>query len=166
MVYVTMACIQILYVALNSLRMVLMIKGKKYVASFLSMIEIFVYIMGLAIVLNNLESILGVIVYSASYGIGILIGMYVEQKIALGYIALQVISDHDQELYNQLREKGYGVTTWMGQGVAGSRTVSIILARRKQYDDLTSTIQSIDPRAFMISYEPSAFVGGFWKKRR
>jgi len=165
MIYISMGAIQILYVALNSLRMVLMIKGRKYLAAFISTIEIFVYIMGLAIVLNNLESTLGVIVYSASYGIGILLGMYLEQKIALGYIALQVISEQDEEVSSRLREKGYGVTTWTGQGVAGVRTVSIILARRKEYNELTTTIRQIDPRAFMISYEPSDFVGGFWKRK-
>ncbi|WP_019120394.1 DUF2179 domain-containing protein [Brevibacillus massiliensis] len=165
MIYVAMGLIQILYVALNSLRVVLMIKGRRYLASFISTAEIFVYIMGLAIVLKNLDSWIGVIIYSASYGIGILLGMYLEQKIALGHIALQVITENEHEIWSRIRAKGYGVTTWTGQGVTGVRTVSVILAPRKEYQDLTSTIREVDPKAFMISYEPNHFIGGFWKKK-
>ncbi|WP_206529545.1 DUF5698 domain-containing protein [Brevibacillus sp. SYP-B805] len=165
MVYVAMGLIQILYVALNSFRLVLMIKGKKLLASCISTVEIFVYITGLALVLHHLETPLGVVVYSASYGIGILIGVYIEQKIALGYITLQVITENEFEMASSLREKGYGVTTWMGNGAAGHRMVHLILAKRKEYHHLQSIIQEIDPKAFIISYEPMRFVGGFWTKK-
>lgn len=53
MVYLLMAVIQIVYVSLNSFRVVLMIKGKKYLASGISMVEIFVYISGLTLVLPS-----------------------------------------------------------------------------------------------------------------
>ncbi len=165
MVYAAMGIIQILYVALNSFRLVLMIKGRKFLASFISTVEIFVYITGLALVLNHLETIMGIVVYSASYGVGILVGVYIEQKIALGYITLQVISEKETELAPALREKGYGVTSWIGNGATGMRMVYMILAKRKEYIDLKATIQIIDPKAFIISYEPTHFVGGFWTKK-
>ncbi|WP_126424617.1 DUF2179 domain-containing protein [Brevibacillus marinus] len=165
MVYALMGLIQILYVALNSLRLVLMIKGRKLLAASISTIEIFVYITGLALVLDHLETGLGIIVYSASYGLGILIGIYIEHKIALGYITLQVISENEFEMASSLREQGYGVTTWVGNGATGHRMVYLILAKRKEYNHLQSIIQKIDPKAFIISYEPTHFVGGFWTKK-
>lgn len=165
MVYVAMGLIQVLYVALNSLRLVLMMKGRKLLASVISTVEIFVYITGLALVLHHLETLLGIVVYSVSYGLGILIGIYVEQKIALGYIALQVISDTDLELAARLRDEGFGVTTWTADGAAGHKMVYLVLAKRKEYQRLQSTIQEVDPRAFIISYEPTRFVGGFWTKK-
>lgn len=87
MIYALMGAVQILYVALNSLRVVLMIKGRKYLASLISTMEVFVYITGLALVLNNLQSPIGIIVYSITFGIGVLLGIQIEQKIALGYIS-------------------------------------------------------------------------------
>lgn len=165
MIYVAMGLIQILYVALNSFRLVLMIKGRKIAAACISTIEIFVYITGLAIVLNHLETYAGIIVYSASYGIGILLGVFIEQKIALGYITLQVISENEFEMAPCLREKGYGVTTWFGNGASGQRLVYLVLAKRKEYSHLQAIIQTIDPKAFIISYEPTHFVGGFWTKK-
>jgi uncharacterized protein YebE (UPF0316 family) len=163
MVYVMMGLIQVSYVALNSLRLVFMIKGNKNLASLLSTIEIFIYISGLALVLKNLDHPWGIFVYCASYGIGIMVGTYIEQKMALGYITLQVISENENEMSDQLRARGYGVTTWLGEGITGTRKVYYILAKRKEYITLLSTIKQIDPNAFVVSDEPRNIVGGFWK---
>jgi len=121
-VYVWMAVIQIVYVAMNSLRMVLMIKGWKLAASLISMIEICIYILGLTMVLNQMDTPLGVIIYSASYGIGILIGVYLEEKIAIGYIALQIVTQNG-DMPQILRGHKFGVTAWTGVGANGFRTV-------------------------------------------
>jgi len=164
MLFLSMAVIQISYVALNSLRVVLMIKGRRVLASLMSTLEILIYIVGLSIVLNNLDSVLGVAVYCASYGVGVSLGMYIEKRIALGYVCLQMISDQGHLICDRLRERGYGVTTWIGHGSAGERTVAFITARRKDYRELSETILSQDPKAFMISLEPTALVGGFWRK--
>jgi uncharacterized protein YebE (UPF0316 family) len=159
-----MALIQILYVSLNSLRVVLMIKGKKITASLISMGEVFVYITGLTIVLDHLDSPIGIILYSASYGIGIFLGIFIEQKIAIGYIAVQVISETDA-LANVLREQGYGITSWVGNGANGMRMVHLILTKRKKYQSLKAAIQLIDDKAFLLSFEASHFMGGYWSKK-
>jgi uncharacterized protein YebE (UPF0316 family) len=166
MTYVMMALIQILYVALYSIRSVFMIKGMKYLASLISTMEVFVYIMGLSIVLTHMDSAAGIVIYCSSFGVGILIGVFIEQKLALGYIALQVISENNrEEMAIELRKNGYGVTTWIGEGAAGIRAVLFIVAKRKYASHLKKTIQRIDSNAFMITFEPSHFVGGFfWKK--
>ncbi|WP_054976902.1 DUF2179 domain-containing protein [Paenibacillus sp. A3] len=165
MIYVLMAVVQIAYVALNSFRVVLMIKGKNYLASAISTIEIFIYISGLSLVLNYTESSLGLIVYSVSFGAGILLGMYIEQKIALGYIALQVVSEYGRDLAPPLRAKGYGVTVWAGEGAQGMRSLYLIVAKRKEYGALRRTVLELDPKAFLFSYEPMQFSGGYWAKK-
>lgn len=165
MVYLVIGLIQILYVALNSFRLVLMVKGKKYLASMISTVEIFVYLSGLALVLKYLEQPLGIFIYCASYGIGILVGTFIENKIAIGYVTVQVISENGLELGSRIRETGFGVTTWIGEGVQGLRQIHYILAKRKDFQSLMSTIQEIDPKAFIVSYEPIHFKGGFMTKR-
>ncbi|GEN36813.1 DUF2179 domain-containing protein [Aneurinibacillus danicus] len=159
--YALMALVQILYVALNSLRVVFMIKGRKYIAAILSGFEIFVYISGLAIVLKYMDTFLGIFIYCITYAVGILVGIYIEQKIALGYITLQIVSEKGREMTEALRKKGYGVTEWHGLGASGPRFIYFILARRKEYEDVTSAIQQIDPAAFIIYQEPKYFIGGY-----
>jgi uncharacterized protein YebE (UPF0316 family) len=167
MIYLLMALVQISYVALNSFRVVLMIKGKKYLAGLISTLEIFIYITGLSLLLSNAESTFGLVIYSVSYGAGIVLGIYIEQRVALGFITLHVISEsgEDMALASQLREKGYGVTSWIGKGAEGSRGIYLILAKRKEYNDLKVSILALDPKAFIISNEPMNFAGGFWAKK-
>jgi uncharacterized protein YebE (UPF0316 family) len=40
-----------------------------------------------------------------------------------------------------------------------------VLTKRSLEKHLLKLIQEIAPRAFVISYEPRAFRGGFWTKR-
>ncbi|NGQ94847.1 DUF2179 domain-containing protein [Brevibacillus sp. SYP-B805] len=164
MIYVWMGLIQILYVALNSLRVVLMIRGRKLLATLISTAEVFVYICGLSIVLNNLQSPLGIVVYSLTFGVGVLLGTYLEQRIALGYISLQVITDCERDLATPLRQRGFGVTVWTGYGADGARQMLFILAPRKSFSGLLADIRQLDPDAFIVSFDASHVAGGYWRR--
>lgn len=72
--------------------MILTLKGYRYIAAFVSMVEIIVYIIGLGLVLDNLNKIQNIIAYAAGYGIGVMVGMKIEEKLALGYITVNVIT--------------------------------------------------------------------------
>lgn len=88
-----------------------------------------------------------------------------EQKMALGHVTLQVISENGGELTEILRRKGYGVTQWHGQGAHGTRIISLILSKKKEYGNVMAAIQEIDAKAFIISDEPIYMVGGFIAKK-
>jgi uncharacterized protein YebE (UPF0316 family) len=155
--------INIIYVSFFTIRMILTLKGQKYLAAFLSSIEVIVYIIGLGLVLENLDEIQNLIAYAVGYGVGVLVGTVIEEWLALGYVTVKVITNrHDQPLPHILREKGYGVTSWIGEGKDGERLMMEILTRRKVQQDLYNLIVAYDPRAFIISHEPKHFHGGFW----
>lgn len=157
--------INIVYVSFFTIRMILTLKGHRYLAAFLSMIEVVIYVVGLGLVLDNLNKIENLIAYAVGYGLGVLVGMKLEEKLALGYITVNVITkEYDQDLPKSLREKGYGVTTWEAHGLEGIRMSLQILTPRKFELALYKTIKDLDPGAFIISYEPKTIHGGFWIK--
>lgn len=103
--------------------------------------------------------------YAVGYGLGVLLGAWIEEKIALGYVTVKVICNQmDGGLANALRDKGYGVTSWVGGGRDGDRLVMEILAKRKNQKALYQTILALDPKAFVITVEPKQFHGGFWTR--
>lgn len=158
--------IQISYVSLFTLRMILIVKGRKYLAATLSFIEVTINIIGLSLVLDRLSNPIYLITYSLGYGIGILVGSKIEELLALGYVTVQVITqDIESNLSGQLRDKGYGVTSWLAQGKDGERLVLNVLTKRKNMKILIAAINEIDCKAFVISHEPIFFQGGFWAKR-
>lgn len=157
--------INIVYVTFFTIRMILTLKGYRYIAAMVSMVEVVVYIIGLGLVLDNLDKIQNVIAYAVGYGIGIIVGTKIEEKMALGYITVNVITaDVDHTMPKLLRDKGYGVTDWAANGLEGNRSAMQILTPRKDELKLYDVIKQIDPKAFIIAYEPKTIHGGFWVK--
>lgn len=158
--------INIVYVTFFTIRMILTLKGYRYLAASISMIEIVIYVVGLGLVLDNLDKIQNLIAYAVGYGIGVIVGMKIEEKLAIGYITVNVITAEykNNDLSNKIREKGFGVTDWMAQGLEGDRMALQILTPRKYELKLYDTIKQLDPKAFIIAYEPKTIHGGFWVK--
>lgn len=157
--------INIIYVSLFTLRVILVIKGYRAIAAFLSMGEVFVYLMGLTIVLDNLDQPANIAAYCIGWGIGVYLGGKIESYLALGYVVLEVIVNSvEYNLPIKVREQGYGVTSWLADGKDGQRLVMKVLAKRNREQKLRKLVISISPGAFIISYEPTHFNGGFLLK--
>lgn len=158
--------INIVYVTFFTIRMIMTLKGYRYLAAMVSMVEVVIYIVGLGLVLDNLDQVQNLVAYAIGYGSGVVVGSIIEEKMALGYITVNVItSEQSQLLPNALREKGYGVTDWAANGRDGDRQSMQILTPRKMELKLYVTIKQIDPKAFIIAYEPKSIHGGFWVKQ-
>ncbi|MGO1058414.1 DUF2179 domain-containing protein [Planococcus sp. FY231025] len=154
--------INVSYMTLFTLRLILVIKGYRKTASFLSMIEVFIYLMGLTIVLDNLDDPLNIAAYCAGWGLGVYLGGIIENRMALGYIVFDIIVDaHESSLPALIREKGYGVTAWPAEGKDGMRMCMKVLAKRKNEKKLRDLVTGKCPKAFIISYEPNRYNGGF-----
>jgi uncharacterized protein YebE (UPF0316 family) len=158
--------INIVYVSFFTLRMILVLKGQKLFASLLSMLEVFVYLMGLKLVLDNLNDPWNILAYCIGWGTGVYLGSIIEEFLALGYVTVQVVLDSvEVNTPVILREKGYGVTSWLANGKDGQRLVMNVLAKRRNERKLYQAIHELSPKAFIISFEPKFFKGGFWTKR-
>ena len=157
--------INVCYVTLMTIRMMLTMKGYRLAASLISMVEITIYVLGLGLVLDRLDSFWNIAAYALGYGAGIAVGIKIEEALALGYIVVTVILPNiDSEIPGDLRDKGYGVTTSFALGREGDRMVMEILTPRKSERKLYDVIHELEPKAFVISYEPKYISGGFWTK--
>lgn len=158
--------INIVYVSLFTVRMILTLKGRRYIAAFVGMFEIVVYVLGLGLVLDNLNEIQNLIAYAVGFGIGVIIGSEIEERLALGYITVNVVSSNpDIDFTRRIRKEGFGVTSWFSYGMEGDRLSMQILTPRKYELRLYEVIKAIDDKAFIISYEPTQIYGGFWVKQ-
>ena len=161
----TIIVINIVYVSLFTLRVILVFKGYRMAASLLSMGEVFVYLMGLTIVLDNLDNPINIAAYCLGWGMGVFLGSKIEARLALGYIVFDVVVDSIEiEIPMKIREQGYGVTSWVADGKDGQRLVIKVLAKRNYENKLRNLVLSLAPKAFIISYEPNRLNGGFLLK--
>ena len=158
--------VQIAYVSISTLRLIIMMKGNRNLASLISFAEVFIYILGLSAVLDNMDTWYNFFVYCLGFAIGVYTGALIEEKMAMGYVMVQVTTKReDSNMAQKLRDEGFGVTAWLAEGLTGDRLMLNVLTKRNRQRELLKNIQEIDPQAFVISYEPKTFVGGFWVKR-
>lgn len=157
--------INIVYVSLFTVRLIFVMKGQRLLASVLSAVEVFTYIIGLNIALANIDKPLNLLAYCFGWGSGVYLGSKIEEWLALGYVTFQIVVDSSESnLPETLREKGFGVTSWLAEGREGSRLTMLVLVKRSNEKKLLKTIEELAPRAFLISYDPRYFRGGFWAK--
>lgn len=159
--------INLVYIMLNTIRTLLTMRGYHKVAPFIAIIEVTIYTLGLSMVMAYInENVIYLIVYALGFGLGIYLGMMIENRIALGYSVLQIFTnDDDHGLAEALRERGYGVTIQPGYGRQGTRLVLTILTPRSTEVALRNTVTELSPSAFFISYDAKYIHGGFWTKR-
>lgn len=158
--------IQIAYVSIATLRLIIMMKGNRNLASIISFAEVFIYIVGLSTVLAHMDTWYNLVVYCFGFAVGVYTGSLIEEKMAMGYIMVRVITRGEKsDMPQQLRDRGFGVTTWLAEGLSGERLMLDVLTKRSRQRELLQEVQHIDPQAFIVSLEPKMFVGGFWIKR-
>lgn len=154
--------LQLCYVPMLALRTICMVKKLTLLTAFFGFLEAIVYVFGLALVLSGDQTTLAMIVYALGFSLGLIVGIAIENKIAIGFRSVQVnIKTKNMLLIDGLRSMGYGVTVFEGEGREGSRFMLDILTKRSSEKELFDIIGEYEPSAFVIAYEPTRFKGGF-----
>jgi uncharacterized protein YebE (UPF0316 family) len=157
--------LQLVYVPIMTLRTIFLVKNMSLAASLLGILETLISIFSLSIIFSGNQSLTEKIVYAVGFGVGLYLGTRIENKLAIGYTTLYVnLLDKNEELIEALRSKGLGVTIYEGNGRDSKRYRLEILTKRNAETEVMNFIEQYDPRAFIISYEPRRFKGGFLVK--
>ena len=83
---------RIINMALDTVRMLVNVRGKKTLSWILGFLQSIVYILALAPVLTDLNNFLIIFGYAAGFGTGNVLGMYFEERLAIGHLKITVIS--------------------------------------------------------------------------
>jgi uncharacterized protein YebE (UPF0316 family) len=154
--------LQLIYVPIYTLRTIFLVKNITVLASILGIAEMLIYVFGLSLVFGGDQSFVSMVVYAVGFGLGIILGTKLEQKIAIGYINVTVnTQEKNCNLIDTLRQNGFGVTLYTGEGRDSERYRMEILTKRNRENELIATVEKFEPSAFIISYEPRTFKGGF-----
>ncbi|MGP4041255.1 DUF2179 domain-containing protein [Gracilibacillus sp. D59] len=157
--------LQIILVPTLSLRIIFVVKNMAVFASIFGFLEALIYVFGLSIVLSGQQSIPEMLVYALGFAAGIFLGNYIENKLALGYTNLTVnLMNMNTDLVSNLRNNGFGVTVFEGMGKDSVRYQLQILTKRSLEENVMNMIEKYEPHAFIISYEPRKFKGGYLLK--
>jgi uncharacterized protein YebE (UPF0316 family) len=149
-------------VSLSTIRMLLVVRGKRYPAAAIGMVEATIYITALGRVMKNMSDPWKILAYGLGFASGTLLGSFIEERLALGHVSLEVIPPDESadELLKALRTAGYGVTVLTGYGMKGEKMVLMVSTDRKSLPRLTAIIEEFAPNCFMTVLETRAVRGG------
>lgn len=156
---------QVVYVTLVTMRWIILIKGGRYLASALSVVEVVIWVYTLGLVVTRLSDYRAIAAYALGYATGCVVGSWLESKLAFGTATVQVISSQGAELASTLRQQGFGVTTWQARGRDAARTILLIYLRRRLLGRLLRLIDELEPGAVVLDLEPRSIRRGFLARR-
>ncbi|MCW5875043.1 MAG: DUF2179 domain-containing protein [Anaerolineales bacterium] len=149
--------------SLDTLRVVMMLRGRKLETWILGFIETVIFVVALGSVISGLDNVLNIIGYSAGFATGTTVGMWVEDRLAIGFINLRIVSPkRGTAMVQHLREAGYGVTEIPARGKDGMVSLLNLSVRRKEVDQVQALVESVDSTAFITSEETRPLRRGFW----
>jgi len=139
---------RIMDVSLGTLRIIFVTRGMKKVAPLFGFFEVLIWLIAISRIMENLDNWVCYIAYAAGFATGNYVGMYIEEKLAIGHEMIRVITRRDASaLINDLRERGYGITSVKAEGIEGEVAVIYIIARRSMIKEVLDLINFHNPRA-------------------
>jgi uncharacterized protein YebE (UPF0316 family) len=157
---------RVLNVSMATVRTLLSMRGQKRLATLIGFFESLVFILAISKALQDVGNIWNVLGYSGGFAAGTLLGMIIEERLAFGYAAVQVISQlSGQQIAAALRQAGYGVTQVVGEGLSGRVHVVTTVANRRDIPAIMELISSVDSTAFITVDDASHVYRGYVHSR-
>lgn len=141
---------RVIDVALGTLRIIFISRGKKYLAPLLGFVEVFIWIAVVAQIVRGVNEFATYLAYAAGFAAGNFVGMYIEDRLAIGtYVIRIIVPNGADELTSHLHEAGYGITSVEGQGANGPVKLIYTIVKRKDLPIVRKIIHQTHPYAFL-----------------
>jgi uncharacterized protein YebE (UPF0316 family) len=156
--------IRVFELTLDTLRVLFILRGRKAIAWVVGFGQALLFTLAITIVLQNLDNFLNVIGYAAGFATGVVVGMFIEERLAIGFTHLRLISPRlGSAIADKLRDQGYAVTEIPGRGKDGTVTIISCNVMRRHVGQVTAMVNEIDSDTFVTAEDIRPVRRGFWR---
>ena len=159
--------VRILDVSLGTIRTIITVKGKNFLASMVGFIEVFVWFIIVKEALNTTETSLWIAIsYSLGFATGTYIGGVLSDKFISGNLGVQVVtSKQDGKIVEAIRNAGYGVSVVDVRGKEDHKDKYMLFIEidKKRITNLKNLIKKLDNKAFIVVNETKYVQNGYFK---
>jgi uncharacterized protein YebE (UPF0316 family) len=154
-------------VTLGTLRIIFTARGKRRLAPLLGFIEVFVWVAVISQMVRGVNHVVAYLGYAAGFAAGNYVGMWIEDRLALGTVILRIILTQDgATLVQRLHEADFGVTQVDGQGANGPVKLIYTIVRRKDLAAVLEIIHQVVPNVFISIEEVRSTEAGVFPVSR
>ncbi len=149
---------RVLDVSLDTIRIIFISKGFKYIAPIVGFFEVIIWLLAIGQFLQHITNVMYYIAYAGGFAVGTLVGMLIEDKLSIGVVIIQVITNREaSDLVNFLKFKNFIVTSVDADGLKGEVKLIYLIIDRKDLEDVKGIVKRFHPNAF-YSIENVGFV--------
>lgn len=153
--------------SLDTIRVLFVMRGRKKLAWILGFMTSAIFVIAITSVISRLDNPLNILGYAAGFATGNVVGMIIEEKLAIGHVHITIMSPARGAATVQiLRERGFAVTEFNGRGKDGTVTVLHCDVLRRDMDNLEKSVLEADPNAFITAEDVRPIRRGFWRIRK
>lgn len=157
--------LRIIDISLYTLRLMMVTRGRKGLAAVFAFFQSFVFVVAILAVIDNLDEPFVVFGYAAGFATGLVVGMTLESRLAIGYTHLRIISaGRGAEISEHLRQAGFAVTEVAARGRDGVVTLLNCNVLRRDTDEVTNLVSKIDPDSYISAESVRSVRRGFWHR--
>jgi len=158
--------IRVISISLDTLRLIFTMRRAKFWVWMLGFVNSMIWVLTFSFVLSDIENFLNIIVYGAGFATGNVLGMWIEDKLAIGFAEVRVISPKlGAAILDVMREQNYAVTEIPARGKDGMVSVITSSIRRSQIHEFEKLVREVDENAFITTEDVIAVQRGFWRPK-
>lgn len=161
--------VRILDVSMGTVRTILMVKGKKNIASIVGFIEVAIWFAIVKEALNtDIESVWIIFSYAGGFATGTYVGGLLSDLFIKGSFGLQIITAKNTDVVSVLRNNGFAVSVVdvKGQDEKIEKHMLFLEINKKHFNSIQKLIKSIDPKAFIVVNETKFVENGYFKQEK
>jgi uncharacterized protein YebE (UPF0316 family) len=148
----------------DTLRMLFVVRGRKGIAWGLGFVQSVIFVIAITSVLKHLDNPLNIIGYAGGFATGNVVGMLIEERLAIGHIKISIVTQRLGSALSQiLRDAGFGVTEIPARGRDGMVSMLSVSVLRKDVSKVEEIVHATDAEAFVISEDVRPLRHGFWR---
>ncbi|NUQ54138.1 MAG: DUF2179 domain-containing protein [Phycisphaerales bacterium] len=136
-------------VSLGTMRTVAVVSGHRGLAWLFGLLEMTIWVYAVSAVIANIRSEPA---YGVAFAVGAATGSYVgvtlQRWLPFGEQVVRVFSRQGQAVFDALRSRGLGVTTFSGEGRDGPVSMLFVQVRRNRTQHVVDVARAADPACF------------------
>jgi uncharacterized protein YebE (UPF0316 family) len=150
--------------SLDTLRLLFVMRGRKLLAGVIGATQAAVFILAVSAVLSGPLNPFTVTGYALGFGSGVILGMFVEERLAIGFAMLRVYSPGSgKAIATALRAAGHAVTEIEARGKEGEMVVVNCVIARRDIQTVRNIIDGVDASAFVTIDQAHSLQRGYFR---
>lgn len=137
-------------VSLGTLRHALVIRGKRALTFIIAFVESIIWVFAVSRVINDLSDPLMAIAFAFGFAAGTFVGITLESILKIGDQVVKVFTQKGSAVAQLLREQGFRVTEFQGNGRDGTIYLLFVQVPRKSVKQVMKLTRSIDPTCYLV----------------